>query len=137
MKHDYEDILYMDYPPAGRRERISPNGRAAQFAPFSALTGYEDVIREEGRFTHELHEMHTLSEDERERLDMQLAGASGRVQITYFVPDEKREGGTYEVISGVIKKIDRNDRTILMEDRTVIPIDRIFNIEEEDTAASD
>lgn len=131
---DYADILYMEYPPAGRKERISSGDRAAQFAPFAALAGYEEVIREEGRITRS---MRILSEDERERLDRQLSHVTGRVQITYFIPDEKREGGAYEVVCGVIKQINRNTRTVIMEDRTVIPVDRISDIREEPLLSAD
>ncbi len=43
---DYSKIIYLPHHISATRQRMSPHGRAAQFAPFAALTGYGDAIRE-------------------------------------------------------------------------------------------
>ena len=108
--------------------------RAAQFSPFQALTGYGAAIQETGRLTDRKIE---LSEDERIVLDMKqqilLDNIRERpdVSITYFIPDERKDGGSYVTVTGNVKKIDDYQRLLILTDRAQIPLDEIVDIESE------
>jgi hypothetical protein len=106
--------------------------RAAQFAPFAALTGFESCIREKSRLTSRRIE---LDEYEIERLNYKLRGVCEhigemRVAITYFVPDKVKSGGVYITKIGAVKSVSEYQRIIVMDDGTDIPIEEIINVEE-------
>lgn len=143
-KTEYADIIALPHRQSPTRPHMSLYDRAAQFAPFAALSGYDDMITEEGRLTEsEL----TLSEEKTEELNRRMAilfdelaaGRRPRITVTYFVPDAWKAGGRYAVTSGLLKKIDLLSRTLILcgsneiESRTTppvtIPIDRIAEIE--------
>ncbi|MGI6501729.1 MAG: hypothetical protein ACOX1S_12825 [Anaerostipes sp.] len=111
---------------------MSRKNRAAQFAPFAALTGYEDAILETGRLTEKKIE---LDEDARELLDIKLQMISShleekrQIKITYFKEDERKDGGAYVTVEGVIKKISTIKRDIFLQDRTKIRMDDIIELE--------
>ncbi|MBR1634823.1 MAG: hypothetical protein IJ682_07180 [Lachnospiraceae bacterium] len=44
--HDYDDIIDLPRPVSKKHQQMDIANRAAQFAPFAALTGHADVIRE-------------------------------------------------------------------------------------------
>ena len=106
--------------------------RAAQFSPFSALTGHGAAIAETGRLTDQRVE---LDEYEMARVDAELQHLQellpGRstASITYFVPDERKDGGSYQTVTGEVKRIDAVSGMIQMTDRQVIPIADVFSIE--------
>lgn len=128
----YDDIIHLPYPVSTTRPRMSIHDRAAQFSPFSALTGYEDSVRETARLTERKTE---LDEDKKEILDrclLQLEAESRdkrKVCITYFQRDKKKEGGIYLSITGELKKIDLYNRYLLMTDGQKIAIEEITEIE--------
>jgi uncharacterized protein (UPF0248 family) len=105
--------------------------RAAQFAPFAALTGYENIIQETGRLTDGFIE---LDEDDKERLNLKVAELMARIEehpsvtITCFIPDSRKAGGSYSTLSVRLKSIDEIQQALILEDGTVIPFNRIFNI---------
>ena len=105
--------------------------RAAQFAPFAALTGYESDVNEAARYTGKRRE---LGEYETERLNRRINeirdGIHGNTEviITYFKPDEKKAGGEYLNIKGRVKKIDDYDRALILTDGTVIAFEDILDI---------
>ncbi|MEM5767720.1 MAG: hypothetical protein AAGU32_05450, partial [Bacillota bacterium] len=106
--------------------------RAAQFAPFAALTGYDAAVREAARLTDKRLE---LDESVKDALNARLQiladnlEARPEIAITYFHPDAKKDGGAYLTSDGTVKKIDEYARIIVMTDATVISIDEIFSIE--------
>ena len=130
---DYEDILHLSRPVSPRHAKMSLMGRAAQFSSFAALTGYEDVIKETGRLTDRCSE---LDESTIENLDRQLHSLSARIQcypavsVTYFLPDKRKEGGSYQTKTGRLKAIDLISHLLLFDDRTEIPINSIIQIAE-------
>lgn len=105
--------------------------RAAQFAPFAALTGYESDVNEAARYTGKRRE---LREYETERLNRRINeirdGIHGNTEviITYFKPDEKKAGGEYLNIGGRVRKIDDYGRTLTLTSGALIPLDDIFEI---------
>lgn len=128
---DYDDVINLSNPTSTVHPRMSLHDRAAQFSPFAALTGYEAAIREEDRLTEKKQE---LSEEMRDLLNEQLRKIKENIKteqtvtITYFVPDDKKEGGAYVSHSGIIKKIDGYERKVIFMDQTVIPMDQIKQI---------
>ncbi len=127
----YDDIMNMPHPNSSKHPRMAVLGRAAQFSPFAALTGYEGTIRETARLTDAKAE---LDEDKIAALDMKLRFLADHlsecpeVAITYFQADGKKEGGSYKEITGAVKKINAHEQTMIMADATEIPIQDIFEI---------
>ena len=108
--------------------------RAAQFAPFAALTGYDDAICETGRLTGTKLD---LSDETKERIDIKInylidnMEENPEVTITYFVPDKKKAGGEYVKITDTIKKIDQYEHILIMESGVKISLFEILSIESE------
>ena len=104
---NYEDIIGLPHHVSQRHPHMPVSDRAAQFAPFAALTGYGDVIKETARQTEERPE---LSEDERAALDYKLhavlsiPGQKPEITITYFVPDPRKSGGAFRKAAGRIRR---------------------------------
>lgn len=128
----YDDIINLPHHVSTTRPRMPLENRAAQFSPFQALTGYEDAVVETARLTDRRIE---LDEDAIEILELKFAVLADRldehpeVVITYFQPDERKEGGTYIPVAGIVKKIDDVDREILLMSGMRICIQDIINIE--------
>ena len=127
----YDDIIELPHHVSKRHIPMSVENRAAQFAAFAALTGYEDAIDETGRLTEDMVE---LDEDEIQLLDERMnyilahIGERPCVSFEYFVPDEKKQGGSYRVCHGIVKKIDEYKKIVAMEDGTIISIPQIRDI---------
>lgn len=127
----YKDILNMKYPnPEIERDFPDKILREAQFAPFAALTGYNDAIDEAARQTDRKI---GLDEYEIERLNNKLkylseASETDEVVITYYVPDKKKDGGAYVSKSGMVIKVREYERDIVTDDGTKIPIEDIYSI---------
>ena len=134
----YDDIIKFNYKM--KHERMTIRNRSAQFSPFSALTGFEELIKEKGRIT-ELKK--DISEDSREQLDIKLNIINKeilnkpRVTITYFVKDLKKDGGKYETICDYIKKIDFTKKIIILSSNLKIKIDDILEINSQDIKFND
>lgn len=130
--NNYDDIINLPHHVSTVRAHMSLHDRAAQFLPFAALTGYEDAIRETGRITQE---QITLSESEIEGLNERLhilseeAGSHPKICVTYFVPDEKKDGGAYETAEGYVKRIDEYRRILIMEDGRQIPMEDMIELD--------
>ena len=130
----YDDIINLSNPTPTCRPRMSPHDRAAQFAPFAALTGYEAVVEEAARLTDarlELSEdMKTMLNDKMQMIVDNLDNEPF-VTITYFVPDKRKAGGHFVDVSGIVGKIDEYEHCIIMKNNTKIPIEQIHAIEGE------
>ena len=132
--NDYDDIINLPRHVSKRHPPMPVTERAAQFSPFAALTGFEDAIKESGRLTDQRME---LDEDEKRILNEKLRILNQRilecpeVKITYFKPDEQKEGGAYCMVRGRVKKIDVYEGVIKMQDGTRIPVGDITGLEGE------
>lgn len=128
--HRYDDLLDLEHHTSGTHRRMDNAHRAAQFIPFSALSGFEEKLEEEKR---EVTQRHVLSESEKEVLDERLQYLQKHEEtvctVTCFVSDPNRDGGSYIKKSGTIRRIDLQKRTISFADRTVLPLDLIDEIE--------
>ena len=132
MTETYDDIIHLPHHVSKRHPQMSLYNRAAQFAPFAALTGYEEAIIETARLTAPKVDM---MEDNQQLLDRKLVLLSHSlreqptVSINYFQPDKKKSGGQYLTITGVIKCIRDSERVILMADDKRVSIDTIISID--------
>lgn len=132
----YDDILYLPHPVSGRHPQMSLFDRAAQFAPFAALTGHDEAVRETARLTDPYIE---LEEGQRERLDQRLLlllkamgenpGQEPVITVTCFKPDEKKDGGAYVPVCGRVKRVDGYRREIVLKDGTALPMGNIIAME--------
>lgn len=141
--HRYDDMLFLPHHVSSSRPPMSMENRAAQFSPFAALTGYGDVVKEAGRWTEQKIE---LDETEKEVLDRKLRILNEYLKIdaknrpllsfTYYLPDEKKEGGSYVTETGVIRRIDPYQKRLILFDEnrigdgTQIPVENLLGIEE-------
>ena len=132
MSGQYDDIIRLPHPDSPKHPRMSLYDRAAQFSPFAALTGYAGVIRETARLTDrkiELDETMLTALNERYQLLLSVLDAEPEVEITYFVPDERKSGGVYRTVSGVVKKADEFARRLTLTDGTVIPMEDVLMLD--------
>lgn len=130
----YDDIINLPHPTSQKRPRMSVQDRAAQFSPFAALTGYDAAIRETARLTEERIELNEYEQavlDQRITLLQEHLKDLPEVTITYFQPDERKEGGKYRSLTGAVKKIDSYERQLVLADKSKIPIESILNLESE------
>lgn len=130
----YNEIMSLPHHVSKTHPQMPMSDRAAQFSPFAALTGYDSAIRETGRLTDErieLDEEALMALNMRYRLLMDSLKESPEVRITYFKPDERKSGGAYLTVSGIVKKVDDYERMITMRDGVVIPLDDVLMIEGE------
>ncbi len=132
LHRSYDDIIDLPRPVSSRRNRMPPLGRAAQFAPFAALTGFEEEIDETARLTDRCPE---LTEEDFLRLNGQLCDLMGclheqpEVALTVFEPDEKKPGGAYRSVTGAVRRIDETGQTVILTDGRIIPFGKIHSIE--------
>ena len=125
----YDDIINLPHPTSARHPRMPMADRAAQFSPFAALTGHGAAIRETARLTDRKIE---LTEDEKAVLDEKLGllnAAGGEAVFTWFLPDERKDGGTYATAAGRVKKLDLLERRVILTDGSVIPAEDLLEIE--------
>jgi hypothetical protein len=133
-KSPYEDIIDLPHHVSQKHPPMDMEKRAAQFMPFRALTGHEEAVAETARLTERRIE---LSEEEREDLDRQLKILEEHlperplVQVTYFLADPLKEGGSYEEMAVRIRRIDPVEKCLMFADGTKIPLEDILSLEGE------
>ena len=130
----YEEIMKHPHHVSKTRPQMPMSDRAAQFAPFAALTGYDSAIKETGRLTDEkidLDEEALTALDMKYQILMDAFDDAPEVTITYFQPDERKAGGKYISATGAVKKVDDFERRITMQDGAKIPMDDVLSIEGE------
>lgn len=141
MANKYDDLLYLPHPTSQKYPRMSLYERAAQFSPFSALTGHAESIKETARLTkgrRELDEYEIQALDqklqwlmEREKSEEDREGENLILSITYFQQDERKEGGSYLTVTGQPDKIDLFEKSILLTEGEKIFMKDIVEIEEQ------
>ena len=128
----YNDILNMPYPnPEIEKDFPDKILRAAQFAPFAALTGYDEAVEETARLTDDKME---LDEYQKAELNDKLLFLDNskydeEVTITYFVHDNKKSGGAYVTRKGIVLKVREYEKDVIMDDGTKVAIDDIIAID--------
>ena len=132
MKTPYDDIIGLPHHVSRNHPPMPMRDRAAQFAPFAALTGYGDAIEETARTTAEWREPDEQAAAELDRrLNELIAKQPEHPQVTveYFVPDERKAGGEYVSASGKVKRVSTAERIVVLTAGDRIPIDRIVALE--------
>ena len=127
----YEDILYLEDHVSKKHPQMSIYNRAAQFAPFAALSGHGEAIAETARLTEgkiELDDYEKLKLDEKLYILQERIAEVPEVCITYFRPDTKKNGGAYLTISQGLKKICPQERLLVMADDTKIRMEDILEL---------
>ena len=132
MKLDnYEDIINLPHHTSKTHPRMSLEARSAQFAPFAALTGYDEIVIETARLTNEKIE---IDETIKVIIDSELQLIKEHIKemplrtFMYFIHDSKKEGGKYVTVTGNVRKIDEYRNMIVLEDKIEIPINDIIDI---------
>lgn len=127
----YDDMLNMKRHVSTSHTPMAAENRAAQFAPFAALSGYDEAVKETGRLTGERIE---LDENLKEVINSKLLMIQDcidehhTISVTYFVPDKYKSGGRYETVTSSVKKLNIIDRRLIMSDGTDIPMNEIIDI---------
>ena len=127
----YDDIIYLSHHVSKTRPQMSIHDRAAQFAPFAALTGHSAAIKETERLTEgqvELDENEIALLNEKIRVIYEKISEHPEITVTYFVPDEKKSGGKYITVEGAVKKMDVYRRELILMDETKIELGDIVEI---------
>lgn len=128
----YDDIIDMKYPYPSNHPKMDIASRAAIFAPFAALSGHSEAIVETARLTDQ--EI-VIDDDLRQKINDKLIiiylhiKSHPQVLVTYFIKDKYKEGGKYITVQDNIKKIDLYKKTIILVDKTIIPMEDIIDIE--------
>lgn len=131
----YDDMIHLPHPTSARHPRMPLSERAAIFSPFAALSGHAAAIAETARLTDQRVE---LDEDTKAELDRKQAvlqehlAEQPEVTVTWFQPDERKDGGAYVTDTGRLKKIDPMERTLILLDGTRIPLEDVAALESND-----
>ena len=131
----YSDIINLEHHISKTRPKMSIENRSAQFAPFAALTGYEDMIEEDARYVDEKLE---INEDLKDILDVKIIKLRGiinskpRVRVVYFEKDLKKDGGKYKTIYERLIKIDDYNNKLIFENQLEINISDLIEIDSEE-----
>lgn len=127
----YDDIIDLPHHVSERHPQMPAMDRAAQFSPFAALTGHRDMIAEAERLTEKKIE---LEEGEQQEIMTCLQILLEKIKekpeaaVTYFVPDEKKSGGSYRTVCGAVIKVDGDKKQVVMENGTEIPMEDICKV---------
>ena len=130
-KGKYDDIINLPHYVSKKHPQMSLENRSAQFAPFAALTGYEDEVEETARITDKRIE---ITDEIKSKINMKLQiiqekiKTNPKVTITYFISDNKKEGGSYKTVTSNVLKIDKYNKQIILKDNKEIFISDIINI---------
>ena len=128
MSSAYDDLLNLPHHTSAVQPAMPMQNRAAQFAPFAALVGYDALIRETARLTDqkvELDESVKAELNKKLRLLLELLPQQPEVTITYYQPDIRKAGGAYRIASGVVRKFLYSENLLVMMDGSKIPVDSI------------
>lgn len=130
----YEDIVDLPHHVSRKHPQPTVADRAARFAPFAAITGYEEMVLEEARVTDDRIEMDESSKaalNEKLNMILEFIDEQPEVSITYFEPDKRKAGGAYVTVTGTVKRIDEYEHLVIMTDGKKINIDEIYNLQSE------
>ncbi len=128
MRGPYDELLNYPHHVSSTRPHLSMAQRAAQFAPFAALTGYEAAVREAGRLTESRR---SLDEEQQAMLNDRLCLAvesGGETAFTWFVPDSQKAGGAYVTHVGIVRHLDAAQGLLFLTDGTTIPIGELWEV---------
>lgn len=127
--HKYDDIINLEHHVSKTHPQMSLEARSAQFAPFSAVTGYEDEVSEVAKVTeNQIEVTDEIRNDINKKLSYIKQNPNQQISITFFVKDTKKQGGKYETVTRLVKKIDDIKNIITLNDGKVIKMEDIIEI---------
>ncbi|MBQ7345331.1 MAG: hypothetical protein IJW45_04625 [Oscillospiraceae bacterium] len=132
MTGKYDDIIHLPHHTSPSRKGMSMIDRAAQFSPFAALVGYDDAIEETARLTGQQIE---LDENEKYILDLKqqhlltMLPQMPQITVTYFSPDDRKDGGEYVTLTGRLKSILPHADTMILSDGTSICLKDVIRLD--------
>lgn len=129
---NYEDIINLPHHTSKKYPRMERSMRACQFAPFAALTGHDDAVKETARLTDnvsELDEYEILKINDKLSKIIENISEHPEVRITYFKPDDKKEGGEYVTIKDRVKKINEYKKTMVFMSGEELDINSILELD--------
>ena len=129
MTDKYVDMIYMPHPVSKKHPQMPILDRAAQFAPFAALTGYGAAIKETERLTEETPVLSQEQIDEINRVLFSLTEIlPTEVTVTYFVPDMVKSGGIYHKKTVTVNKIDSDNQILIFADKEKIAFKSLISV---------
>ncbi|HHX59437.1 MAG TPA: YolD-like family protein [Epulopiscium sp.] len=132
MNNPYEDIINLPHHKSSKHPHMPRHSRAAQFSPFAALTGHGDAVREVARVTDkkvELDDDIKIDLNKRLHIIQEYIDKKPEVSIIYFQEDHLKEGGSYVIASGYVKKIDEYEGLVVMGDGRKVLISDMIEID--------
>lgn len=132
MSGPYDDMIDLPHPTSKKHPRMSIRDRAAIFSPFAALSGHGAAIAETARLTDrrmELDEDTKAELDQRQAVLLEHIKEQPEVTVTWFQPDDWKDGGAYLTVTGRLKKIDEVERILSLQDGTSIPLEDVVGLE--------
>ena len=132
VKSPYKDIINLPRPVSKKHPQPSMMDRAARFAPFAAITNYEEMVLEEARVTEKrifLDENELTLLNEKLNIIQEFLEKSPEITVTYFEPDKRKSGGAYISLTGTVKRIDQYERNLVMNDDKKVRIEDIYKLE--------
>lgn len=131
MDDRYTQILHHPRPVSQQRLPMPVRDRAAQFAPFAALTGFDDAIGETGRV---VEQPIILAQDALEELDAAIRKIQDTIEtqpeaeVVWFRPDSRKAGGCIHSARGRVKQVDIPGQLLLFADGKSVPLKEITSI---------
>lgn len=128
----YDDIIGLQRPKSTHHTPMPMSDRAAQFSPFSALSGYEEAIEESARHTDEPVEPGDdtrLVLDARLRMLLTPAAQDCALSVTYFEADARKAGGSYQTYIGQFRRILESEQSLEFTDGRRIPLQSILELD--------
>lgn len=132
MEEDYSDIIQLKHPEPKGHQRMSMQARAAQFAPFAALTGHSAAIAETARYTEEelIPERDRLAQlDIKLKRLLSIQDKKATICVTFFLPDTRKNGGSYQQVTDNFLRLDINTHSLVMTSGLSIDIRHITDIQ--------
>jgi len=133
-KFPYEDIVNLPRPISRKHPQPTMSERAARFAPFAAITDYEEMVLEEARVTEErvaLDENALTLLNKKLNVLQEFSDRTPVIKVTYFEPDKKKSGGSYMTVTETVKRVDPYKKLLVLNGGKKIPIEDIFRLESE------
>lgn len=124
----YDDIINLSHYRSPNRKPMPMENRAAQFAPFAALSGHDEAIAETARITAERIELTNEEKLEVEKAVVRSYETHSTVTIVYYCPDTVKSGGSYRQHTGIVKKIDAYEKSIRLTDGTTLKLEDLISV---------
>lgn len=131
MSGKYDDIINLPHHVSTKRPQMSRSARAAQFAPFAAIVGLDDEMEETARLTDTKPELEEAEKEKINRILLEIMDNPQKetaVELTFFRPDGRKDGGAIITVPCTVRRIDEIGRSLILSDRSEIEFENILSI---------